>query len=364
MRAFAVLMMVQGHTIDTFLGDQYRSFDSALFNIWFTIRGFTAPIFMFTSGVAFTYLLRLNPNSFSQNPRVIKGVHRFVILVLTGYLLRFPTHLIFDFTDVTHEQWITFFTVDALHLIGFGLLFILILSYLAERFKLNYYLSFSAGALFFFLLFLYLDKINWANYLPIPFAGYLYHGTGSLFPFFPWAGYVICGGILGIYLANNPGVYSLKKFSLRLLAFGAASLIICYIVHLVEDSFYGEKTFWTDNLALIFYRLGMILLLNSIMSYIALRIRTIPGIVQQVGKNTLLVYVVHVIILYGSIWIPGFGMFYSKTLTIPLSILAAILLIVIMFGMVSFVEKWKANRSKKLASVKLDQAGVIREAKI
>jgi len=351
MRAFAVLMMVQGHTIDTFLGDEYRSFDSTLFNIWYTIRGFTAPIFMFTSGVAFTYLLRLNPNPFNQNPRVIKGVHRFVILVLTGYLLRFPTHLIFDFSDVTHEQWLVFFTVDALHLIGFGLLFVLCLSYISEKFRLSHYLTFSLGASFFFFLYLIMDKINWANYLPIPFAAYLYHGTGSLFPFFPWAGYLISGGILGLYLAKNPKAFLLEKFSIKLFAFGVASLIICYSVHLFEDSFYGVKVFWTDNLALIFYRLGMILLLNSAMAYIALRIKTIPEIVQQVGKNTLLVYVVHVIILYGSIWIPGFGMFYSKTLNIPLSILAAILLIVLMFGMVSFVEKWKINRSRKLAAV-------------
>ncbi|MDH7605331.1 MAG: heparan-alpha-glucosaminide N-acetyltransferase domain-containing protein, partial [Melioribacter sp.] len=60
MRAFAVLMMVQGHTIDTFLSNEYRTTESILYNIWFTIRGFTAPIFMFSSGTVFTYLLRLH----------------------------------------------------------------------------------------------------------------------------------------------------------------------------------------------------------------------------------------------------------------------------------------------------------------
>ena len=56
MRALAVLMMVEGHTVDAFLADQFRDSTSVAFNIWFSIRGFTAPIFMFTSGVVFTYL--------------------------------------------------------------------------------------------------------------------------------------------------------------------------------------------------------------------------------------------------------------------------------------------------------------------
>lgn len=353
MRALAVLMMVQGHTIDAFLGDQYRSFDSPLFNIWFTIRGFTAPIFMFTSGVAFTYLLRSYSVPFFENPRVRKGFHRFIILVLLGYLLRFPTPKMFDFSEVTHDQWLTFFTVDALHLIGFGLLFILCLGYLAEKYKLNDYIIFSFGSLFFFSLFLITEKINWANFLPIPFAAYFYHGTGSFFPLFPWTGYVVSGAMLGSYLAKNPQSFASKSFSRKLFVFSLISFLICFTIHQVEDYFYGQKTFWTDNAALIFYRLGMILMLNSILSYIALRIKTIPEIVKQVGKNTLFIYVVHVIILYGSAWIPGFAMFYPKTLNIPLSIIAAVIMIVIMFGMVLLFERLKTFRRRKLAAAEI-----------
>jgi uncharacterized membrane protein len=73
LRAFAVLMMVQGHTIDSLLADEYRTFDSVIYSVWHTMRGFTAPIFMFTAGVVFTYLLKLNNLPFKENPRVIKG---------------------------------------------------------------------------------------------------------------------------------------------------------------------------------------------------------------------------------------------------------------------------------------------------
>jgi len=353
MRAFAVIMMIQGHTIDTFLGDQYRTSDSNIFNVWFTIRGFTAPIFMFVSGVTFTYLLRSQSVPFFENPRVKKGIHRFMILMVIAYLLRFPTPRMFDFSEVNNGQWLTFFTVDALHLIAFGILFILCLSYMAEKYKRSDYLIFSIGAAFFFFAFLIAEKINWANFLPIPFAAYLYQGTGSYFPLFPWTGYVICGAMLGSYLARNPLTFSTKLFSYKLFFFGVISLVVCYSIHAVEDSLYGEKTFWTDNTALIFYRLGIILILNSAMSFISLRIKKIPNIISKMGKNTLLVYAVHVIILYGSAWIPGFGMFYPKTLDIPLSILAALLLIVFMFWFVSLFERLKNYRRRKIVAVEI-----------
>jgi uncharacterized membrane protein len=353
MRALAVIMMIQGHTIDAFLGDQYRSYNSSVFDVWFTLRGFTAPIFMFTSGVTFMYLFRLQSIPFIENPRVKKGMYRVFILILVGYLLRFPTPRMLDFSEVTHLQWMTFFTVDALHLIGFGLLMLMVLAYIAEKYKRSDYLVFSVGALILFSLFFITEKIHWANFIPIPFAGYLYSGTGSLFPLFPWSGYVVCGGILGSYLAKNPESSTSKKFSYKLIGLGAFLVLMSEAIHLFENNFYGNKEFWTDNAALLFYRVGIVIMLNGFMSLISMRIKGVPKIICQVGKNTLLVYAVHAIIIYGNAWIPGFAMFYPKSLNIPLSILAAFILITLMFGVVSLVELLKSYRNKKFVIVKI-----------
>jgi uncharacterized membrane protein len=353
MRALAVLMMVEGHTVDAFLSDSFRDTSSASFNIWLTIRGFTAPIFMFTSGVAFTYLLRLNKEPFFQNPRVKKGIFRFITLVLIAYLLRYPTYTFFNFSVVTREQWMTFFTVDALHLIGFGILFILMLALIAEKLKLNDWLVFTAGALFFFLMFSVTEKIVWTKYFPIPFAAYFYHGTGSLFPFFPWAGYVICGAVLGSYLAHNPNSFGTKKFCFQLFAAGVTILIVAAGIEIVENIFYDGKTFWTDNLYVITLRLGGVLILNSIMSFIALRIKTLPELVKQVGRHTLLIYAVHVIIIYGSAWIPGFDMILHKKMNVVESSIAAVFMIVLMMWMVVLLEKYKLYRKDKLAAAEI-----------
>ena len=354
MRALAVLMMVQGHTIDTFLSDQFRTFDSTPFNIWFTIRGFTAPIFMFTSGVVFTYLLKLNPKPFFENPRVIKGFKRFLTLVVIGYLLRFPTPRIIDFSLVTKDQWLTFFAVDALHLIGFGLFFILCLVYISERFKANDYFIFTLGFLFFLLMYPVVDKVNWSDMLPMPFAAYMYQGSGSLFPFFPWASYVIAGGMLGTYLAKNPEVYKSQKFSYML--FGASGILILMSIaanYIDERILGGTKEFFTDGFSLVFYRLSIVVFLNGLMSLLSVKLTNIPEIIQNIGKNTLLIYAVHVVILYGSAWIPGFGMFYPRSLDIVGSIFSAVIMLSAMIAMVAMFEYFKANRKRKLAPAEI-----------
>ncbi|MFA3782730.1 heparan-alpha-glucosaminide N-acetyltransferase domain-containing protein [Melioribacteraceae bacterium 4301-Me] len=349
MRALAVLMMVEGHTVDTFLADQFRDYSSVGYNIWLTIRGFTAPIFMFTSGVVFTYLLKLQDLPFKENPRVYKGLKRFVTLVLIGYVLRFPTYKIFDYNEVTKEQWLSFFAVDALHLIGFGLLFIIGLLFIADKLKAKDSYLLLSGACFFFVAYLFVENINWIDFFPAPLAAYFYSKSGSLFPLFPWSGYVITGAILGQYLAKNPDAFTTKSFSMKLSIVGIALLLTSFIFHYIEDLFYGNKQFWTDQFALIFYRLGVVLLLNSAMSFLAAKIKNIPELVKQIGRNTLLIYAVHVVILYGSAWFPGFYKYFARTLSFSESLFAALLMILLMVWMVKLIQRYKDYQKKKLA---------------
>ena len=152
MRAFAVFQMVQGHTIDTLLADNFRNFDNPIYALWYFTRGLTAPIFMFTAGTVFIYLFRLVKKPFSENPRVIKGIKRGLLLIFLGYLIRYPTWTIFDFSQVSDYLMGVFLGVDVLHLIGFGLLALLTLLYLSEKFNLNDYITFSIAALIIFLV--------------------------------------------------------------------------------------------------------------------------------------------------------------------------------------------------------------------
>ncbi len=348
-RAFAVLQMVQGHTVDVLLSNDFRNLESPVFALWFFMRGMTAPIFLFTAGTVFTYLLRLHREPFSSNPRVKKGFKRFLLLVSLGYLLRYPTPTIVDFSNVSTNQWRIFFAVDVLQLIGFGLLFIILISWAAEKFKLSDFIVYPFFALFFFVLHPVFSQINWIDYFPAPVAGYFYRGTGSLFPLFPWAGYVVAGAILGSFLAKNPDIFKSTKFSLYLAGAGAVLIISSYILQPLHSIIYGSSFSEENSLSISFFRLGFVLMLNSLVSFISLSIESIPKFLILIGRNTLIIYVVHLMILYGSAWNPGLAYLFEKSFDVWKTTLTALAMLLSMAGMVLLLHKLKI-KTKQLVT--------------
>ena len=349
MRAIAVLQMVQGHTIDSLLADQYRNPENIIYGIWYFLRGMTAPIFMFTAGTVFTYLFILVKEPFNKNPRVNKGVKRGLLLIFLGYLLRYPTWKVFDFSEVSDYSWKMFAAVDVLHLIGFSLLALLFLFYLTEKFSLKKYYVLAFSSVLIFAVSPFFFKINWTDFLPPAFAGYFYTGSGSLFPFFPWAGYVIVGGILGDYLARNPLVFKTAKFSRNLALIGMVLIIISmigdYIINLngvVEEVNSATPT-------LILFRMGFVLLLNALVSFISLKAESIPKLLILLGRNTLIIYVVHLVILYGSAWNSGLYEFIGKSFTGWQTVFAALVMIALMTLMVILINMFKL-RNKQLVT--------------
>jgi fucose 4-O-acetylase-like acetyltransferase len=162
---------------------------------------------------------------------------------------------------------------------------------------------------------------------------------------------VLSGAFLGSYLAKNPESVKQKKFIYGLFTIGLIFVSLFGLLKEVEQHYYGHKEFWSDNTALFFLRVGIVVMLNSVMCFIALKVKSIPVTIKQIGSNTLLVYAVHATILYGSAWIPGFYFYYGKTLNIPMSIVAALLMVFLMISMVSILEKIKLIRRRAIAPV-------------
>lgn len=348
-RAFAVFQMVQGHTVDMVLADNFRNYDNPIFATWHFMRGMTAPIFMFTAGTVFTYLFRLVKEPFIKNPRVKKGIKRGLLLIFLGYLLRFPTWNIFDFSNISEYSRDTFFAVDVLQLIGFGLLALLALLYFSEKFRLNDYLLFSFTALLVFSVSPTFFKIGWNNFLPQVLAGYFYPGTGSLFPFFPWAGYVIAGGVLGTYLAKNPLVFRNLQFSIWLAVAGFLFILSSMIISYLYKVFGIVESINSATTSLIFFRIGFVLVLNAAVSYISLKANSIPKLIILIGRNTLVIYVVHLLILYGSAWSPGFYDLLAKSFTGWQAFTSAVIMFALMSLMVLLINMFKI-RNKQLVT--------------
>ncbi len=275
LRAIAVLQMVQGHTVDVLLAPELRTTESPVFAIWYFLRGMTAPIFMFTAGTVFTYLFNSVKKPFAENYRVKKGIRRAFLLLFLGYLLRYPTWTVFDFSDVTPDKWNLFISIDVLQLIGFSLLILLMILFIVEKFKLNYTATFIVISTFVFIASPFLEAINWTSVFPAPIAAYFYSGSGSLFPLFPWSGYLIAGGVLGTYLAQNPLVFKTSRFSKLLAIFGGAFTLVAILSETILKALQVQIIDPQAEPNTIFYRIGFVLLLTALVSYISLRVNRI-----------------------------------------------------------------------------------------
>ena len=345
-RAFAVLQMVQGHTINVVLAEGSRNPELPIYAVWYFMRGMTAPIFMFTAGTVFTYLFCSIKKPFNDNPRVKKGIKRGLLLIMIGYLLRYPTATIVDFSQVSEGSWRIFFAVDVLHLIGVSLLVVLFLLLISEKFKLNNYFIFAAAAALVFFSSPFIYNINWVAFMPKQLAGYFYPATGSNFPFFPWAGYVIAGGVLGSYLAKHTMVFKTARFSLMLALSGTMFILISILSDVALKYVNLPVLNSQASPGLIMFRIGFVLLLNALVSYIALRAERIPGFLITVGRNTLLIYVVHLVILYGSAWNPGINKLWNKSFNGWEAFIAAVVMLSLMTLMVFYLHKFKMKNKE------------------
>jgi uncharacterized membrane protein len=349
MRAIAVLQMVQGHTVDVLLAQQFRSTELPVYAVWHFLRGMTAPIFMFTAGTVFIYLFRSVKKPFKENYRLKKGIKRALLLIFLGYMLRYPTWALFDFSNVTPDKWQMFFTVDVLQLIGVSLLILLLILFISEKLKLEFVASFTIFSVLIFFSSPFIDQINWLSIFPSPIAAYFYSGTGSLFPLFPWSGYVVAGGVLGSYLAQNPRVFKTSRFSLLLAIFGAAFTFIALTSDVILKYMQIDIANPQTEPNTIFFRMGFVLLLTALVSYVSLNVNRIPQIIILAGRNTLLIYIVHLVILYGSAWSPGINMVWGYSFSGWESFFAALIMIALMIAMVLVIHKLKI-RNKELVT--------------
>ncbi len=340
MRAFAVIMMIQGHTVDTFLAEEFRSMDSIGYAIWHTMRGFTAPIFMFTSGMIFTYLLKPDHYDFFENPRIKKGLKRGFLLILIGYLLRYPTYRIIDFTYVTPRQWDIFFAVDALHLIGVGLLFVISSVFISKRIHVNLNIIISIIITVVLISSPIITKIEWNNYLPQYLSSYLTRMYGSFFPIFPWISYVLSGALLGNYLYKNDNIFLKKRFSFTISVIGGTLVAFAMIMFSLQSLAKGEMSYWFFSNGIVFLRTGYVIIINGIIALVVRRFSSIPKIINETGKRTLLLYILHVVILYGCAWFPGIYKYYGKTFNPMQTAIAAIVMMGLMLAIVQFSERF------------------------
>jgi hypothetical protein len=292
--------MLQGHFITALLTNDYES-DAMWFHIWKDLRGVTAPVFFTVSGFIFTYLLLRQQKQGIGNPRVTKGAVRGLQLIIIGYLLQI------SFKGLLHGHLNSSFQiVHVLQCIGMSLLFIIglyLLTYWTRKWVFPMVL---VGTTLFLFLFEYWYSEWDLSGLPTILANYFTRENGSVFTIFPWFGFASFGGFLSaIYLwYGNREHFNRTALAVTLIVGGLLSFGSYYffsaMATITQTDFFEGAYKGSD----LFARLGDVILVFLIFRLLEkfLKHRSILAI----GKNTLSIYVVHSILLYGSF--TGYGL--------------------------------------------------------
>lgn len=304
-RAVAVLLMVQGHTIDALLHPDHRW--SLSYNAWLFIRGLTSCTFLFLSGTAVSITaIRHWDDQRSLTRRWWRRVRRFAFFLALGYLIHFPMGRFWHLPFATEERWRSFLVVDILQNTASTLLLLQAFVWVCRtpRHFLWLTTALCAGVV---LLTPLAYGVDWAQHVPLWLASYMYQGTGSLFPLFPWAGYALAGAAFGVAVAPYSTRDKLPGLELVMFRVGGGLVIASSLLAQLRFEPYSDAEWWYVSPVHFALRVGCVLLLLSGFTWISLRLTRLAAPLQALAEESLLVYAVHVAILYGSLWNVGLG---------------------------------------------------------
>ncbi|WP_067028921.1 heparan-alpha-glucosaminide N-acetyltransferase domain-containing protein [Allomuricauda sp. CP2A] len=338
LRAWAILMMLQGHFVSALLAEGYREGGGTTYLAWAYLRGVTAPVFFTVTGFIFTYLLFKKYEKGWSNPRVKKGIKRGGLLILIGYVLQIRFGLLLEGSINA--------SFDIVHVLQcLGLSMILIVALYLATYKFNKYLFQILLGSITILLFLSSGTVGQWEYgfLPDWFSNYITRENGSVFTMVPWFGFATAGGCLsGFFLSNlaKHGFY--PKAFLIVLSIGA--LLIFQSYEFIRDlGILADIRFLHSALddSYLFARLGVVLVVFAI--FILLRNILNHKILLDIGQNTLAIYILHAMVLYGSITGHGLSRYFHHSLSLSQVVLGALFFLTAICSVVLMADR-KAKR--------------------
>ena len=328
LRGWAVLVMIETHVVNATLLDTLRQGD--FYHALTILNGLVAPSFVFASGMAFAITLRRKIADYLHPTPVLgKQVMRLLLILLIGYILHIPKfslqHLLYVAGDAA---WRDFFQVDVLQCIAATLLLLqgLLLVLRTER-------RLTATAVVIAILVVFATPVIWTvdftRFLPLPLASYLTPANKSQFPLFPWAAFLLGGAVAGSFYLELR-----ERLRRYLLWSGLAAILLSIALEPLLSQLYPVYSYWRGSPSFFLLRLGLVLILAwGLYTYELVRGVRPSSFVTLAGRESLMVYVAHLLLIYGN-----FGTFtfrdavnrsfgYAEAAGVSLLLIAAMILL-------------------------------------
>jgi uncharacterized membrane protein len=295
LRGLAVVWMIQTHVVNACLDAAYKK--GVLFHCLNLTNGFVAPTFIFCAGAGFWLAMERKGEEYRHGGTGLwKYLRRLVFILGVGYWLHLPFFSLSRLIVAPPEKLMTFYSIDVLQLIVISSLGALGLLLLLPRLKWVAWISAAvAGAVILATPLIW--QLDPFSFLPAPLAMVLARQPISRFPLFPWSAYLFAGvAITALYRSSGLPV-RLAKITIALSAllimaiFGIPGLPISYIAQ--PEWWYASSTH------ALFRTLGVMLLFFVFSLFEPSFPRKIGQFLQYCGQESLFIYVVHLLIVYG-----------------------------------------------------------------
>jgi hypothetical protein len=296
-----------------------------LYNIWHNLHGLTSPLFFTVTGIVFVYLLSgiKSTEPFFDNSRVKKGFNRVFMLLFWGYIIQLNLWSVIKsiyYGTSFHLDWFAAFHV--LQSISFGIAFLLLIygiHLLIKKGDIHWYYLIAALIVFIgysqMKAHIQADELRiagtslkasyWPNGFP-SFIQNMFYGKYSDFSFMRYSGYVLLGGMTGSIIRKYEHLTKKKWFGILFIIIAVFLNVFIQPIFVQLDSF--TELIGLCNLGVYelnstaFMRFGQVIGLIGILMLIDGNFKVKAPLFLKLGQNTLPIYVIHVIILYGGIF--------------------------------------------------------------
>lgn len=353
MRGFAVVVMVMGHSIDSVLSPASRA--TEWFRLYDAVRGFTAPMFLFVSGFAFAVVAMRRWNEYVMfGSAARRRLTKMLMLLALGYALHIP---FFSFnkilTNTQPSEFAMMLQVDILHCLAVSIMLVqglVVITRTPGRFAVV------TGSVATAIILA--APLVWQQSLapvvgPV-LAPFFNQSVPSLFPIFPFTAYLFTGAVIGtLYtLARRRGEEVLYLRSI--LQVGVALGILGLVLDAVPVTIYPPHDFWKTSPDWFLIRIGIIASLTAVF----FRVRHLPPVLARnlvtLGQASLVVYAVHLLLVYGSAANPGLMQIIGQQLDAPLAVVLAFGVLLLM---ITLVHARNTMREQHYYPLKIFQAG-------
>ncbi len=288
-RGLAALIMVQGHTFHSFARTDLR--DKGPYVLSQFLGGLAPAVFLFLTGITMAFRMDSDERrGLPPGARVLSALTRARYLLIIAFLFRLQLW-VFSLPSNPPSVMLKVDILNCMALAG-AALSVMAIFRTTERARLCAVLGLAIAAASPLI-----SQLDWSRVPPLVknyiAPDYLF------FSFFPWAAFFVFGLSAGSVIRLVEAAQMDRAMQWAAL-FGAGLIVGGHYFSDLPYSLYTKSEFWLNSPALVLMKLGVILWIVPF-AFIWTRYAANTGwsLVSQLGTTSLLVYWVHIELVYG-----------------------------------------------------------------